>query len=305
MVKILAPTCARIPSFVSHSITVPTMQSILFTILVLVLCIYHFDAFLPSERSRTRSQILRAKQRGFWSSQGSGASALPVSTSERNTSVLASIKSDDSNGSGGDDNANPALTHQDIVWKLRPPASSGRRRRLWLRLAANIIRLDCFLFRKTLPTALCPKGGQALLEAHTHNANGKLVKVGRFGFTTERGAPAEPIQETVGDVYGISTLVGVGAIVYMFVEPEYRRRKIGTMALEVIRCIHSIQGCDFTILVVDDDGSGKLNHWYERNGYSKAPKLQDILGSPNAIHGISMIAPTSLSLDEDCRIKWW
>jgi len=291
------------------------MQSILFTILVLVLCIFHLDAFLPSERSRTRSQILRAKQqqqqRRLCASQGPKASVFLAYKTSGRTGSSALASSSTSDDSVGDDKAAPstsqttALTHKDIVWKLRPPEGTGRRRRLWLRFAANLIRLDGFLFRKTLPTALCPKGGQALLEAHTHDANGKLIKVGRFGFSTERGAPAPPIQETVGDLYGISTMVGVGAIVYMFVEPEYRKRKIGTMALEVIRCIHSIQNCDFTILVVDDDGTGKLNDWYETNGYSRAPKLQDILGSPNAIHGISMIAPTSLTLDEDCRIKWW
>lgn len=272
----------------------PTMQSILFTILAFFLCVIHLDAFLPSERSRTRLQILRSKQRRVWTSQDYRSGQYGQILTAKSTEDDADI---------GEDKTD--LTHQDIVWKLRPPAGTGRRRRLWLKFAANLIRLDCLLFRKTLPTALCPKGGQALLEAHTHNVDGKLVKVGRFGFTTERGAPAEPIQETVSDLYGISTLVGVGAIVYMFVEPEYRKRKIGTMALEVIRCIHSIQGCDFTILVVDDDGSGKLIDWYERNGYSRAPKLQDILGSPNAIHGVSMITPTSLSIDEDCRIKWW
>jgi GNAT superfamily N-acetyltransferase len=291
------------------------MQSILFTILVVVLCIFHLDAFLPSERSRTRSQILRAKQRqqqkGWWASQGPTTSVFlaPTTSGRTGSSVLASSTTSE-DGDNGDKAVPPAslttaLAHKDIVWKLRPPEGTGRRRRLWLRFAANLIRLDGLLFRKTLPTALCPKGGQALLEAHTHDANGKLVRVGRFGFTTERGAPAPPIQETVGDLYGISTMVGVGAIVYMFVEPEYRKRKIGTMALEVIRCIHSIQNCDFTILVVDDDGTGKLNDWYEANGYSRAPKLQDLLGSPNAIHGISMIAPTSMTLDEDCRIKWW
>ena len=275
------------------------MISILFTILVLVLCIFHLDAFLPSERSRTQSQIFRAKQGGLWPSQGSiyRASIFPV----RQGGVLGSAKS-----GGGDGGAtNTDFSHKDIIWKLRPKEGTSRRRRLWLRFAANLLRLDCLVFRKTIPTALCPAGGQAVLEAHTHDANGKLVKVGRFGFTTQRGAPAEPIQETVGDLYGINTLVGVGAIVYMFVEPEYRKRSIGTMALEVIRCIHAIQGIDFTVLVVDDNGSGKLDDWYEKNGYLRAPKLQNILGSPDAIHGITMIAPTDLTLDEDCRIKWW
>jgi len=277
------------------------MQSAVLTILVLVLCIFHLDAFLPSERSRRRSQIIRAKRREFWNLQVDRASIVPLAG--RNDSLLFGTTENDDNGDVV--TTKPDFTHKDIVWKLRPPAGTGRRRRLWLRFAANVIRLDSLLFRKTIPTCLCPAGGQAMLEAHTHDANGKLVKVGRFGFTTERGAPAPPIQETVAELYGVNALVGVGAVVYMFVEPEYRKRNIGTMAIEVIRCIHAIQGIDFTVLVVDDNGSGKLNEWYEKNGYSKAPKLQNILGSPDAIHGISMITPTSLTIDEDCSIKWW
>ncbi len=295
MIERISSIASYILSLLSYTIAKSTMQSALFTILVLVLCIFHLDAFLPSERSRTRSQVIRAKQRGSWNSP----SIVPA-PGRRGSGLFGSTESDDDFLT-----TQTALTHKDIVWKVRPPAGTGRRKRLWLKFAANLIRLDSLIFRKTIPTCLCPAGGQAMLEAHTHDANGKLVKVGRFGFTTERGAPAQPIQETVDELYGIKALVGVGAIVYMFVEPEYRKRNIGTMAIEVIRCIHAIQGIDFTVLVVDDNGSGKLNDWYENNGYLKAPKLQNILGSPDAIHGISMIAPTSLTLDEDCRIKWW
>ena len=91
----------------------------------------------------------------------------------------------------------------------------------------------------------------------------------------------------------------------MVVEEKYRKRQVGTLALQVISLIQSIQACDLTILVVDDDGSGKLIDWYERNGYSRAPKLQDMLGSPNEMHGVSMIAPTNRILPNDCKIKWW
>lgn len=80
---------------------------------------------------------------------------------------------------------------------------------------------------------------------------------------------------------------------------------MGTLALQVISLIQSIQACDFTVLVVDDDGSGKLIDWYLRNGYSKAPKLQEVLGSPQGIHGVSMIAPCNRVLPHDCKIKWW
>ena len=282
------------------------MQSILFTILVLVLSIFYLDAFLPSERSRTRSQILRARWRGLSVSSRSKSSIFPsvaTATTRNNGNALASTG--ENNDGDGAVATISALTHKDIVWKLRPPAGTGRRKRLWLRFAANVIRLDCMIFRKQLPTSLCPKGNQALLEAHTHDEKGKLVKIGRFGFTTERGAPTQQIQETVSDLYGINQQASVGAIIYMFVEPEYRARNVGTLALEVIRCIHAIQNIDFTVLVVDDNGSGKLNDWYLKRGYLKAPKLQNMLGSPDAVHGISMITPTNLALDEDCRIKWW
>jgi len=220
-----------------------------------------------------------------------------------NENDTATSKSTDNSNNNNNNN----LTHKDIVWKLRPPAGTSFLKRLWLRLAATMIRFDCFLFRKKTPTVLCPKGGQALLEAHIRNSQNKLVKVGRFGFTTERGKPAQQIQDTAHDIYNIpnNIILGVAAIIYMFVEPKYRKRDIGKLALEVIGCIHSIQGCDFTVLVVDDDGSGKLVDWYTKNMFTKAPKLQHLMGSPNEIHGVTMIAPTNSRIQKDCRIRWW
>jgi hypothetical protein len=205
------------------------------------------------------------------------------------------------------------LKHADILWKVRPPPETSLWKRLWIRLAANLIRLDCLVFSKEPPVVLCPTGGQVVVEAYCYSSDTeniynrpKLVQVGRFGFTTEVGPSAPPIQETVNDLYGISNVtVGVGAIIYMFVEQQYRKRNIGALALEVISTIQAIQGIDFTMLVVDDNGSGKLVEWYLQRGYSKAPKLQDLLGSPHAEHGIAMIAPTNRSLPSDCQIQWW
>jgi hypothetical protein len=208
------------------------------------------------------------------------------------------------------------FTHADILWKIRPPPdNTSFWKRLWLRLAANLIRLDCLIFSKEPPVVLCPKGGQAVIEAycyssdiqHDYKKQSKLVQVGRFGFTTERGPSAPSIQETVQDLYNITQVtVGVGAIIFMVVEPQYRKRNIGALALQVISSIQALQGIDFTMLVVDDNGSGKLVDWYRKQGYSKAPKLQDLLGSPNAEHGITMIAPTNCnSLPPDCHIEWW
>jgi ribosomal protein S18 acetylase RimI-like enzyme len=266
------------------------MQSILLSILILFLCVFYLDAFVPSERRR-------------------GA------RSTRSLSGIGSSSSRNFNGVNEDTTINnniPAiLKHKDIVWKLRPSPETSRLKRIWIRIAANLIRFDCLLFRKEKPTVLCPKtdNGQVLLEAYIkdNNNNNKLIKVGRFGFTTERGPRAPQIQDTVQDLYGISNniIIGVAAIIYMYIEPEYRKNDIGKLALEVIGYIHSIQGCDFTVLVVDDNGSGKLIDWYTKHGYSKAPKIQNIMGSPDGVHGITMIAPTNSKIDQDCQIKWW
>jgi GNAT superfamily N-acetyltransferase len=277
--------------------TFPTMaHGIFLLVLVFIFSVFYLDAFLPdpTTTSATRSRSLGKPDNG----QPSLVRKLAASSGKDSDNGITS--SDVSQ-----DSLQRPLTHSDIVWKVRPPPETSLLQRLWLRFAANLIRLDCKVFRKEPPVVLCPKGGQALLEAHCRLDNNKLTKVGRFGFTTERGPPAPPIQETVQDLYGITTLVGVGAIIYMYVEPPYRKRNVGAMALEVISLIHAIQGIDFTVLVVDDDGSGKLIDWYTQHGYGKAPKLQDILGSPNAQNGITMIAPTNRILPHDCRIQWW
>jgi hypothetical protein len=59
------------------------------------------------------------------------------------------------------------------------------------------------------------------------------------------------------------------------------------------------------MLVADDNGTGKLIEWYHKNGYQRAPQLQAMLGSPNAIHGVTMMAATNRELPRDCKIKWW
>ncbi len=251
------------------------MKRSLLVLLILLTSIFYLDAFLPAERRRYQqrcSQLLAGE------------------------SISKSDSSDIS------------LQHADIVWKVRPPPDVSSVKRFWLRLAANTIRLDCMMKRQTPPLVLCPKGGQAVLEAHyrpTHAS--KFEKIAKFGFTTERGPTISPIQETVHEIYGLNQdlMVGVGAIIYMVVEEPYRKKNVGSLALEVIAMIHAIQGCDFTVLVADDNGSGKLVKWYEQHGYTQAPKLQECFGSPKGIHGLTMIAPTRRAKPEGCFIKWW
>ena len=203
------------------------------------------------------------------------------------------------------------FSHSDITWKLRPPKETPLLKRLAVRGASTLIKADCFLRRRDPPPVLCPKGGQAILQAY-YRPPGSLRKkqIARFGVTTVRGPSAPPIEETAADVYGITQLplggIGAAAIIYMFVEEEYRKRAIGELALQVILTIHTVAGCDFTLLVADDNGSGKLVEWYERNGFSRAPKLQDMMGSPGGKFGIAMIAPTQLPEDffEQVKIRW-
>jgi hypothetical protein len=281
------------------------MRAVSLAILIFIVIVFYLDAFVPNAppQPRRRPHEMIHHETHPWSSTKNARLFQSPNGSDKTT-----ISTDDDDDAAAAADGGAPLTHADIVWKLRPPPETPVWKRLWLRFAANLIRLDCLVFRKEAPVALCPKGGQAVLEAHCRNATTKrLEKVGRFGFTTERGPSAPPIQETVKDIYGLSpnVMVGVGAIIYMFVEPQYRKRNIGALALQIISLIHAVQGIDFTVLVVDDNGSGKLVEWYTQNGYSKAPKLQEILGSPNAVNGITMISPTNRILPYDCRIQWW
>ena len=99
----------------------------------------------------------------------------------------------------------------------------------------------------------------------------------------------------------------------MHVDPEFRGSGLGKFALEAVAAIHTARSCDFTLLVADDDGSGRLVRWYENNGFSRAPELQDMMGSPGEKFGISMIAPARAggvgseegSFFDRYRIRWW
>jgi len=188
------------------------------------------------------------------------------------------------------------LTHANIVWKIRPAPDYPLWQNLYWRISANLLHI---IQKDTI--LACPAGGQAVLEAYLDDK-----KIGRFGITTEAGPSVPPIQETVSDIYRINaSIVSAAAIIYMFVEPEYRQRDLGKMALEVIAFVHAYQGCEFTVLVANDNGSGKLVEWYERHGFRQAPKLQDFFGSPNQQYGVTMIAPTNATRPTDCTIQWW
>jgi hypothetical protein len=62
------------------------------------------------------------------------------------------------------------LKHSDIEWRLRPPEGTSLLNRLKLKAGANILRMDAKLKSGKLPPILCPRGGQAVLEAYYKGA---------------------------------------------------------------------------------------------------------------------------------------
>ena len=203
------------------------------------------------------------------------------------------------------------LTHADILWKIRPPPEATKRQRLKWKVTANLLRWECILRRRPVPTVLCPNNFPSIvLEAHLKRPK---QKIGRNGITCQRGPSAPPIAETVEQLYGISAslaqTIGIAAVIYMVVEPEFRGRNVGSLALEVIALIHAKVNADFTILVCDDKSSREVRtlvKWYEGNGYKRAPLLQNMMGSPNEQFGVSMIAPTDgRGVPDGCTIQWW
>jgi hypothetical protein len=206
---------------------------------------------------------------------------------------------------------------------------------------------------------ICPPGGIAELQAYDKQSN---ILIGKFGIIAQPGPPLQPFIDTVQQIYpsysttpkvSVDTkeeedddneeLPRVGAIKYMSVPTEYRKRNIGTLALQLISYIQSSQGCNYIVLVADDKSNNendnvgtsstdntdetlldqqnqqqRLVQWYKNVGnYTIAPLLQDLLGSPDAIYGTTMITPTIqfpinpdtnepiIRLPDDCTLVWW
>ena len=136
----------------------------------------------------------------------------------------------------------------------------------------------------------------------------KKKMIAKFGFTTSRGPSNNEIDTTIRTIYNInppSNVATIAAIIYMYVEPQYRQRNVGSLALEVISAIQSVQAVDFTILVASGDDT--LVEWYEKRGYTRAPLLQNMMGSPNGEYGVAMIAPVHVKhgFFDECCVKWW
>ena len=74
------------------------------------------------------------------------------------------------------------LTHSDIEWRLRPPEGTSLLKRLKLKAGANILRLEARIRDAKLPPVLCPRGGQAVLEAYYQGMIHRMITC-RMSFT--------------------------------------------------------------------------------------------------------------------------
>jgi ribosomal protein S18 acetylase RimI-like enzyme len=204
------------------------------------------------------------------------------------------------------------LQHKDILWKLTLPPETPRWKKLRTKISAKLLRWEFKRTGEPVPAVLVPqtaRSGQVVLEAYYQKQ-----KVGRFGFTTQPGPPLPLAPETLQALVGTSryaqfaeyvTVMRSAALIYMWVDPSLRKRGLGPAALSLISYAHAAYGSDLTVLVADDDGSGKLVQWYEQQGFMRAAELQDILGSPNQQYGVAMVGPTNGTVPEDCVVQWW
>lgn len=195
------------------------------------------------------------------------------------------------------------FTHRDIVWKIRPHPEQPWTARAYFLVAAGLLRAYLQILGRKIPSVVCPAGELCQIEAWYE---GK--QIGRFGITTKPGPSYPIIVQQASKLFPkqrIPDVVQTAAIQYMVVEPDYRKRNIGSLALQVIAHIQAFQNCDFCMLVADDNGSGRLVEWYEQHGFLQAPMLQDFLGSPERRYGVTMMGFTNATIPDGCRIEWW
>ena len=201
--------------------------------------------------------------------------------------------------------------HSDITWKLELPPETSEKDVRETKQTARLIKEQFESKGEPVPAVLVPQtapSGQVVLEAYSEG--GTEDKVGRFGFTTQPGPPLPLSEETLAALikderFKEVTALKSAALIYMWVDPKVRKRGLADLALQIIRFIHAAQGSDLTVLVADDDGSGKLVEFYEKRGFVRTPELQEILGSPNEQFGVAMIGPTNRNWPEDAKVQWW
>ncbi|KAL7562017.1 hypothetical protein ACA910_011065 [Epithemia clementina (nom. ined.)] len=180
----------------------------------------------------------------------------------------------------------PRFSHADIQWILRPSRAAT---------PDESKRFESSPLVPFLEFPMPEDTGKVVLESwiESGDGNAEIKKVGRFGITAMPGFLHPAIIEAIKTLLdeNLSPPLYTAAIIYMVVEEKYRNRGIGELALEAIAYIHAQVGCGYTLLVSDDDGSGKLVAWYENHGFVQAPLLNAMTRVTS--NQVTMIGPTS------------
>ena len=248
---------------------------------VLILSLFGGSSYAFQSSSRPTYRIFVSEDQCLRYQQGRVRQRFPLASSSRE----------------GVETERRQLNHNDIEWILRP----------WSNIDPSMLEQ---LKSITDPTPFLefplPPDGRVVLESWITDNSNTRTKIGRFGITARPGPSHSAITDSIQELMDkdLTPPLNAGAIIYMFVEEDYRKRGIGEMALQVISWIQAQAGCGYTMLVANDNGSGKLVSWYEDHGFAKAPLLQKLLGSPDEVYGTSMIAPTSAdSISENFSLK--
>lgn len=118
---------------------------------------------------------------------------------------------------------------------------------------------------------------------------GRRRQVGKSGYSTSAGISATmdgALRELFADeltTHECLVRVPVPPIKYVFVDPRFRGLRLGRRLLLEAMCLLAKRGFTYTVIVVEDNGTGNLFPFYEEMGFKKA---EEQLGIPRA-----MIAP--------------
>ena len=105
-------------------------------------------------------------------------------------------------------------------------------------------------------------GGEVLL-GHNHGCGGKRI----LGKHANRTAVGRQFDDSESDLS-----LKLGLLVYMWVAPKWRGRKLGDMLLSIAveQCLS--KGDKYMLCVHDDEGSGKLVEWYKQRCFEVVPE---------------------------------
>ena len=207
------------------------------------------------------------------------------------------------------------ILFEDLQWKLELPENAKWVERVqytaqrWWE-AIIIPRNDDPSALQTSNRLVHPRNSgnsQLILEGYlpTRQIDSKKKKkknpVIRMGFTTQAGPPLPlhpttleqlKLVSTTNNINDDDTLIRTMALIFLWIDPQYRGLQWGIQAMRIVRYIHFTLGADCTVIVANDKGSGRLVPWYEQQGFVQALELQECLGSPNQIYGTAMVGRT-------------